>query len=227
MSCSDPFILRNIRSFNYSACDSFLVKAFLSRTSVGGTGRPPELLLLPLEMKLCSISRAISREVTLVSPGRKDVSTPPMPVAPGVKGMVPGVSPPRLGKDRQNNPSFILVRSSLPLKYCPPSRAHMARTSAPGCQTKGACAPGMFYSCSALKHKQGRLFCRPDWRSPAFVLRGCRDGIAKRGWRGNCKEGPESSPLRGTCCSAAGAPPPQDYSERVQHQKSQLLFRFC
>lgn len=130
--CSDPFILQNIKSFNYSACDSFLMKIFLSRSSVGGTGRHPELLFLPLKMKLCSISgasRAISQEVTLVSFGRKDVSTPPMPVAQGVRG-----SPPQLGKDRQNNQSFILVRGSVPLKYCPPSCVRMVKTQAPGYQ---------------------------------------------------------------------------------------------
>lgn len=131
-SCSDPFILRNIKSFNYSACDSFLMKTFLIRNSVGGTGRHPEPLFLPPEMKLCSTSRAISGEVTLVLFGREDVSAPPMLVARGVKGPVPGRSPPRLGKDRRNNQSFILVRGSAPLKYCPPSCAHMAESGAPG-----------------------------------------------------------------------------------------------
>lgn len=137
VSCSDPFILRNIKSYNYSACDSLLMKTFLRRNSVGGTGKHSELLFLPLEMKMCSISRAIravSQEVTLVLFVRKDVSTLPTPVTRGVKGPVPRGSPSQLGKDRQNNQSFILVRGSVPLKYCPPSCAHMAKTRAPGYQ---------------------------------------------------------------------------------------------
>lgn len=65
VSTFEPFILGNIRSFNYSARDSFLMKTFLRRNSVGETGGHPEPLLQPLETKLCSISRALR-----ASPGR-------------------------------------------------------------------------------------------------------------------------------------------------------------
>lgn len=194
VSCSDPFILRNIKSFNYSACDSFLMKTFLRRNSVGGTGKHSELLFLPLEMKLCSISRAIgavSREVTLVLFARKDVSTLPTPVTRGVKGPVPRGSPSQLGKDRQNNQSFILVRGSVPLKYCPPSCAHMAKTRAPGYQPdKGSlCSRDVLFMRSLEEQTSPAIL--PPWTrcSPAFVLHACRGG--------NCKEGLEWELQRG------------------------------
>lgn len=116
--------------------------------------------------------------------------------------------PPWLGEGEQNNQSLISVPGTVPLKYCPPTCMHMAKTEHPATgQTKGPCAPKMFYSFSALMRKQAQLFCCPGL-SAALPL--CS---------GNCKEGLGLELQRGagtlfacrTWCSTtrATAPPPQ------------------
>ena len=100
-------------------------------------------------------------------------------------------SPSQLGKDRQNNQSFILVRGSVPLKYCPPSCAHMAKTRAPGYRPdkESLCSRDVLFMHS-LEAQTSPAILLPRTRcSPAFVLHGCRDG--------NCKEGLEWELQRG------------------------------
>lgn len=112
--------------------------------------------------------------------------------------------PPWLGKGEQKDRSLILVTGSVPLKYCPPTCVHMAKTRAPGDgPDKGTlCSRDVLFMPSFDAQTSPAILLPWARRSPAFVLwelqRGAGTLLACRTW-----------------CSAtrATAPPPQAWSE--------------
>lgn len=102
--------------------------------------------------------------------------------------------PPWLGKGEQNNQSLISVPGTVPLKYCPPTCMHMAKTRAPGYRPdKGTlCSQDVLFILSLDAQTSPAILLPWAVCSPAFVLRELQReagvGIAKRGWNPPCMQ---------------------------------------
>lgn len=136
------------------------MKTFLSSSSGDGTGRPPELLLPPPETKLHQQSRQCHfprGDCGLVwEEGCSDPSD-----AGGARNCAQR-SPPGPGKDSQDNQGIVLIRGSIPLKYCPPSCEHMAKPRAPGCRPdKGSLCSGDVLFMHGLQEQTSRAILLP------------------------------------------------------------------